>query len=209
MPDAQAPGEPVAERNLNHTMSTNASPWVNERGFENEDGLVEAARTDRQAFGVLYDRYFDAIYHYVARRVGDPATAEDLAGAVWERALVAIERYEIRGVPFAAWLYRIAGNLVANHHRRQRLWKLVPFGPQHAATSPHGRVDDHTALRAALARLSEADQEVLNLCYVAGLTPPEIAGVLKCSPAAVHKRLHRARARLRHHLQGDDRAPAV
>ena len=58
-----------------------------------EDWLVEAARTDRQAFGVLYDRHFDAIYHYIARRVGDQATAEDLAGAVWERALIAIERY--------------------------------------------------------------------------------------------------------------------
>lgn len=64
-----------------------------------EDGLVEAARTDRQAFGVLYDRHFDAIYHYIARRVGDAETAEDIASHVWERALKAIERYEIRGFP--------------------------------------------------------------------------------------------------------------
>lgn len=173
-----------------------------------EDGLVEAARTDRQAFGVLYDRHFDAIYHYIARRVGDAETAEDIASHVWERALKAIERYEIRGVPFAAWLYRIAGNLVANHHRRQRLWRMVPFGPQHAASQPHNRIDEYTALRAGLARLSSGDQEILSLCYDAGLTPPEIADVLNCTPAAVHKRLHRARTRLRHHLEGN-RVPAA
>ncbi|RIL10342.1 RNA polymerase subunit sigma-24 [bacterium] len=167
-----------------------------------EDGLVEAARTDRQAFGVLYDRHFDAIYHYIARRVGDAETAEDIASHVWERALKAIERYEIRGVPFAAWLYRIAGNLVANHHRRNRLLSLVPLLPQHAAAPRHEAADEHAALRTALGRLSPSDQELLCLCYDAGLSPAEIADVLDCTPAAVHKRLHRARSRLRHHLEG-------
>lgn len=176
--------------------------------MHDEDWLVEAARTDRQAFGLLYDRHFDAIYHYIVRRVGDSDAAEDLAGAVWERALTAIERYEIRGVPFAAWLYRIAGNLVANHHRRRALWKLVPFTGRQAAPANLGRSDDQAAVRDALARLSDADREVLALCYYAGLTPPEIADVLGCSPAAVHKRLHRARVRMRAQLEGDTRVAA-
>ncbi len=167
-----------------------------------EAGLIEAARTDRRAFGVLYDRHFDAIYHYIARRVGDADTAEDIASHVWERALKAIERYEVRGVPFAAWLYRIAGNLVANHHRRARLLRMVPLLPQHAAAPRHETVDEHTALRSALTRLSISDQEILCLCYDADLSPAEIAEVLDCTPAAVHKRLHRARTRLRQHLEG-------
>ncbi len=170
-----------------------------------EDWLVEAARTDRQAFGALYDRHVDAVYHYIARRVGDETVAEDLTAAVWERALRAIESYELRGVPFAAWLYRIAGNLVANHHRQQKLRQLVPFTRRHARTDPHERLDERAAVRAALSQLSGADQEVLGLYYFAGMTPPEIADVLACTPTAVHKRLHRARERLRQHLEGDSR----
>ncbi|MEO8083600.1 MAG: sigma-70 family RNA polymerase sigma factor [Ardenticatenales bacterium] len=175
-----------------------------------EEWLVEAARHDRQAFGQLYDRHFDAIYHYVARRVGDEALAEDLTAAVWERALIAIERFELRGVPFAAWLYRIAGNLIANHHRRARLVSFVPFLPNAipGAESGADQIDERTAVREAFQTLAEGDREVLSLCYHAGLTPPEIADVLGCSPAAVHKRLHRARQRLRQQLEGDHRVIA-
>ena len=174
-----------------------------------EDLLVEAARDDRQAFGQLYDRYFDDVYHYIARRVGDEQTAEDLSGAVWERALVAIERYEIRGVPFSAWLYRIAGNLIANHHRKRQLRRMVSFAGQLGESGGQSQVDERAMVREAMLKLSEGDQEVLGLCYFAGMTPPEIADVLGCSPAAVHKRLHRARTRLRSHIEGDPRVSAT
>jgi RNA polymerase sigma-70 factor, ECF subfamily len=188
-------------------MSTNAAERVinaeTRSGFPDEDELVLAARTDRQAFGVLYDRYFDAIYHYIARRVGDTETAEDLASAVWEKALIAIQRYEVRGVPFAAWLYRIAGNLVANHHRQGLLRRVLPLLKTHGSDTPMERLDEQSAVRAAFRALSAADQEVLSLSYFAGLEPPEIAAVQGCSVAAVHKRLARARARLRDELEGD------
>lgn len=174
-----------------------------------EEELVEAARHDREAFGVLYDRYFDDIYNYVAKRVGDAQVAEDLTGAVWERALVAIERYEVRGVPFSAWLFRIAGNLIANHHRKQGLRHLVPLTGRFRSRSSEGHLgeaaDERAMVREAMSRLSESDQEILGLCYYAGLRPQEIADVLACSPSAVHKRLHRARTRLKQQLEGDIR----
>lgn len=166
-----------------------------------EDSLVASARTDRVAFGVLYDRYLPMVYHYVARRVGDPATAEDITAAVWEHALSAIERYEIRGLPFAAWLYRIAGNLVVSHYRHASHVADVELG-RAQDVAPEDRAEDRTMVRQALARLSHDDQELLGLCYYAGLTPPEIAEVLGCGVVAVHKRLHRARQRLRVAIEG-------
>ncbi len=168
-----------------------------------EDLLVEAARTDREAFGVLYDRYVDKVYHYIIRRVGDESAAEDLTAAVWERALGAIETYEIRGLPFAAWLYRIAGNMVANYHRRRNLWQLVPLTRRQARPDPRHRIDERAAVREAMSKLSDSDQEVLGLYYFAGLAPPEMADVLGCTTTAVHKRLHRARERLRKHIEAD------
>lgn len=188
-------------------LSTEASRRVivpeAETGIPEEDRLVLLARMDRQAFGRLYDRYFDAIYHYIARRVGDPETAEDISAAVWERALTAIERYEIRGLPFAAWLYRIAGNLVANHHRQRRLWHFVPLLNTFGQPSGTEQVDEATAVGAAFKGLSASDQEVLALFYFADMAPPDMGQVLGCSVAAVHKRLHRARVRLREQLEGD------
>ncbi len=174
-----------------------------------EDWLVEAARTDREAFGLLYDRYFDTVYNYIARRVDSAELAEDISAAVWERVLISIERYELRGVPFAAWLYRIAGNQIANHRRRRHLLAFVPFKPQHSAPDePQVRYDERRAVRDALQDLSHADQEVLGLYYFSGLKPPEIADVLGCTPAAVHKRLHRARTRLKRRLEGESRVTA-
>lgn len=190
-------------------MSKTARRRVNigsdvESEHRDEGQLVAAAQADRAAFGVLYDSYFNEIYHYIARRVGSREVAEDIAGATWEHALAAIERYEIRGLPFAAWLYRIAGNLVANHHRRLAVRIEVPF--DHADVDPNTEAGDRAIERQAvfdaLAVLSESDQEILSLCYFAGLSTQEISDILGCSAQAVHKRLHRARTRFRAHFQG-------
>lgn len=182
--------------------ASEAAPSADHR----EDALLlEAARRDRQAFGLLYDRYVDQIYHYVHRRVGETAVAEDLTAEVWERALGAIERYEDRGAPFSAWLYRIAGNVVANHYRQQRLRRLLPLISQGNAHDPRAEVDDRSVVRQALRALSASDQEVLSLHYYAGLTPAEMARVLDCAPGVVHKRLQRARERLRARIEGDSR----
>jgi len=114
--------------------------------------------------------------------------------------LSAIDRYEVRGVPFAAWLYRIAGNLVANHHRRRQLQRQVPPAPTYDESHAAG-VDDRRTVRDALDHVSENDREVIALYYFAGLKPAEMAQVLGCSVAAVHKRLHRARERMRREIE--------
>jgi len=205
---------PLGDGGHEERLSTKDASRVKGSGRDwsalSEEALVEAARTDRAAFGALYDRHFAKIYAYIARRVGDEETAEDISAAVWERALVAIERFEVRGVPFAAWLYRIAGNLVANHHRRGKLLSFVTFKPQHdRGVADSERLERRAIVRQAMAQLSVADQEVLGLGYYAGLAPPQIADVLGCSIAAVHKRLHRARKRLRALLEEGESSDVV
>lgn len=187
-------------------LSKTTAHGVKDWRVVDEADLVAAARTDREAFGVLYDRYFDAVYNYIVRRVSDGAVAEDIASEVWERALAAIDRFELRGVPFAAWLYRIAGNLVINHHRKAGLWRMVPFADRIGAARPYRQTELRTAVEAAVAHLSLADQEAIALYYYAGQSPEEMAVILDCSVVAVHKRLHRARERLKGHLGGDPRA---
>jgi RNA polymerase sigma-70 factor (ECF subfamily) len=79
--------------------------------------LVDAAKKDPAAFGALYEIFVDRIYSYIYYKVGNQPDAEDLTARTFENALRAIKRFNSRGVPFSAWLYRIAHNLVANYHR--------------------------------------------------------------------------------------------
>ena len=88
--------------------------------------LVARAKADAEAFGALYERYVKKIYNYVYYRTGDPHEAEDLTARVFQRAMVSLDRYTSRGLPFSAWLYRIAHNLVANWHRDRGRRKIVP-----------------------------------------------------------------------------------
>src|SRR5438046_6282928 len=80
--------------------------------------LVEAAQRDPSRFGDLYEQNFYRVYAYIARRVGDRHHAEDLTSQVFSEALAGIGRFEWRGVPFAAWLLRIAARAVSDHWKR-------------------------------------------------------------------------------------------
>ena len=85
--------------------------------LSDESALVAQARRDPSAFGVLYQRYVDRIYAYIYHRVGNEQDTEDLTARTFYRALDKFDTYQDRGLPFGAWLFRIAHNLVANWHR--------------------------------------------------------------------------------------------
>src|SRR5215468_11442631 len=82
-----------------------------------ERTLVEAARRDPSRFAELYEQNFYRVYAYIVRRVGDRHQAEDLTADVFREALAGIGKYEWRGVPFAAWLLRIASRTIADHFK--------------------------------------------------------------------------------------------
>ena len=99
----------------------------------NEERVIRAAQAgDREAFAWLYETYVDRVYHYLLRRMGQPADAEDVTAEVFIRAMKALKSFEFRGAPFIAWLFRIAHNTAINHlkkhSRRQecRCWTTYP-----------------------------------------------------------------------------------
>lgn len=83
-----------------------------------ERQLIAAAQADPCRFAALYDLHFERVYAYVARRVGNRAEAEDVTAEVFQQALASLPRFEWRGAPFAAWLYRIAANAIADRWQR-------------------------------------------------------------------------------------------
>ncbi len=178
---------------------------------ETEEQLIERAKHDADAFGVLYERYVDRIYSYIVYRVGDVREAEDLTARVFFRALARIRDYHQRGIPFIAWLYRIAHNLVANWYRdnsRRRDVRLdealmvveKSAGPEHVAE----RNDEARALLEVIRTLPDERQQVLILKYVEGLSNAEIAQVMGRSEGAIKSLYHRTLLELRQAMPKED-----
>ena len=93
---------------------------TNHHNIPEDIALAKASNGDKDAFGILYQRYVKRIYNYVYYRTGNQHDAEDITARVFFRAMRHIGNYTDRGVPFSAWLYRIAHNLVANWHRDRK-----------------------------------------------------------------------------------------
>lgn len=170
---------------------------------EDEQALVEQAKTDPQAFGRLYDRYVTRIYQYAYRRTGDKARAEDVTAATFEKALRHIRDFEWRGQSVVAWLYRIARNEAVVQHRRHKWlapWRDPGRSSTRAMETNLIQNQRRRLLHEALARLPAGDFEIIQLSYFEELSGDEIAEILNCSRNAAYVRLHRALKRLKEQL---------
>lgn len=176
--------------------------------------LVELAKAgDKDSFGELYERYLDKIYSYVYYRTGNHHDAEDLTARVFFRAMAHIESYTERGVPFQAWLYRIAHNLVANWHRDRGRRKVIPLD-EFIATSlksdaPDRQAEDQEerdALHDAIQRLPEERQQLLLLKFVDHKSNAEIGEIMDRTEGAIKSLYHRTLIALRDELQSADQA---
>jgi RNA polymerase sigma-70 factor (ECF subfamily) len=174
---------------------------------QNERLLIERAKADRQAFGELYELHVDRIYNYIYYRTGNSGDAEDLTARVFFRAIRHIGNYEDRGVPFSAWLYQIARNLLANWYRDQGRRKMIPLERIAQQQSPENpelaaeRQEDNQALLLAIRRLPPDRQELLILKYVERLSNAEIGQILERSEGAIKSLYHRTLLSLRDDLQ--------
>lgn len=167
-----------------------------------EAELARRARAgDRAAFAVLYDRHVDAVYRFAYYRTRSDAEAEDVTSDVFHRALVAMPRYEPRR-PFLAFLYTIARNVIVDRTRRAR--PQAPFedaiehpsderGPDESAVA----MDDARRLRAAIAKLTPLQQEIVVLRYLEDRSTDEVAAITEKPASTIRGIQMRALAALR------------
>ena len=173
-----------------------------------DSALVKLAKEDKQAFGELYSRYLKKIYSYVYHRTGNTHDAEDLTAKVFMRAFSHIGNYEDRGLPFQAWLYRIAHNIVANWHRDQGRRKIIALD-DYVAHSLKSEAPDHLAeeseeqaqLMEAVRRLPEDRQQLLLLKFIEQMSNAEIGVIMGRTEGAIKSLYHRTLLALRDDLQ--------
>jgi RNA polymerase sigma-70 factor, ECF subfamily len=167
---------------------------------QDERRLVERAKVDADAFGMLYDRHVAGVYRFVYARVGNAASAEDVTAEVFIKALRNISRYQARGRPFVSWLYRIASNAVADHFRHQpvscELSEELPDGNTQVETTAirHLEVEDLWRL---VDRLPRQQRLAMTLRFREDRSAHETAQIMGKSDAAVKLLIYRAVGRLR------------
>ena len=179
-----------------------------------EAGLVaRAQRGEADAFAALYEAYAPEVERYLWRRLGrrDDELSEDLTAEVFVRAFERLDRYVDRGLPFAAWLYRLARNLLIDHLRvaaRQAADSLdrapeVVAVADRAAARDAGRVLDHLTLGPARARLTPDQRRALELRFLEDLPTADVAAILGKTEDGVKKLQARGLAALRRLLAAD------
>jgi RNA polymerase sigma-70 factor (ECF subfamily) len=178
-----------------------ATPAAADPGEPGERELVARAATDREAFAALYRRHYPAIARYVRRRVGDEGLAADLVAETFLTALEHLPRYRDRGLPFRAWLYRLATSRVHRWLRRRPPARVLPLDEQEPPSAPPAERAPVELARAALLTLAPRYQAALTLFHLEGLSVEETAAALGCRPGTVKARLSRGRAQLRRKLE--------
>lgn len=171
---------------------------------EGELDLIRRAGSEASAFGELYERHVRQIYNYIYYRTGNHHDAEDLTARVFQRALRHVGSFEDKGVPFSAWLYRIAHNLVANWHRDRSRRPVVPLDEHLASTgsSAHPEweamaAEERRMLLMAVRQLPPDRQLLLILKFVERLSNAEIGEIMDRTEGAIKSLYHRTLNSLR------------
>ena len=171
--------------------------------MQDEESLVRRAQQrDPVALTQLYEENFDRIYRYIVLKIGDRTEAEDMTQQVFLNALKSISSFKWKGMPFSAWLYRIAHNQIVDYLRKKSKRVTVPLDESLAAgDSDPGQVAEWKVeveqLVLATKKLTKAQQEVISLRFAGELSVAEVARVMSKSEGAVKALQHSAIVALR------------
>jgi RNA polymerase sigma-70 factor, ECF subfamily len=169
--------------------------------------VARAKEGDQEAFRFLYTSYANNVYGYVRSIVRDDYDAEDVTQLVFTKLMTRIDKYDERGVPFFAWLFRLARNVAIDHLRANRLTPVetVSGSDERDSADPHRTA----TVTQALAALPRDQREVAVLRHLVGLTPHEIADRMGRTESSVHGLHHRARRALQTELMRLESAPVT
>lgn len=176
-----------------------------------EKKLVERAKTDSAAFGILYDLYLSQIYGFTLKRVGNVAVAEDITSLTFEKALRKLKDFRWQNVSFGAWLYTIAANTITDHFRENGRKQRVNIDSVPEIRDKRQSVEVEVSqklffekVQQVLPSLDDDDQTVLTLKLFAERSNEEIGRTVGLSKAHVAVRIYRALKKLRQELDNQN-----
>ncbi len=165
--------------------------WITE-----EEAEIRAAVKDRQRFNVLYDRYYTSIFRYVYNRVKSEDIAADVTSQVFLKAMLNLDKYQFRGLPFSSWLFTIGRNELNKHFNEQKSERVVSVPTESLGDILDEMDDDVTADRRqllvrALDQLNDEEVELIELKYFEKRPHQEIAQMFGLSESNAKVKIHR------------------
>lgn len=175
---------------------------VSNEDINDEWQSIQAAQANPAAFRLLYDRYFDAIFQFIYNRTQNEELSADLCSQVFLKAMQRLGDYTFRGVPFSAWLYRIASNELAQWYRQSKKVRVVSVEDSNLATMFEEVMEDDMEkfrpyLIPALEHLKEADLEIVEMRFFEQRPFKEIADLLDITESNAKVRTYRVLERLK------------
>lgn len=164
--------------------------------------ILEKSKKNSRAFGVLYEKYFDRIFNFIYRQTDDEDLTADLCSQAFLNALNHVNRFEYRGVPVSAWLYRIAANEVNKHYRKLKSTRVFSIEEVRVKELVEMGADDwdEELVQRLIGYLKELPTdmlEVLELRFFEDKDFKEIAYILNITESGAKMRTYRALDRLR------------
>lgn len=168
-------------------------------GFDESKLIERAKRGDTEAFGQLFDRYFDEIFRFLSAQIGRREDAEDIAVDVFRRTWEYLPRYKDKGYSFSAFLFSAARNALIDYYRRNNRRSQNEVELDESLPDGHDNPEDavllarqYQELYSALKRLPKNYREVLVLRFINDYSLEEIARIMRRKPGAVRVMQHRA-----------------
>lgn len=184
-------------------MSASNKYTLSEQAIQNEWAEIEAAKANPARFGKLYDRYYEAIFRFTYQRTADEELAADLTAQTFLKAMQNLQRYEFKGVPFSAWLFRIASNEVTQHFRTLGKKRVVSM-EDNMLPDIEDEFEDKQELEINIENLKEAIQqmdtdevEFIQMRFFEKRPFKEIADILEITENNAKVRMYRIIQRLR------------
>ncbi len=167
----------------NRVRMEKSNKAVSEEAMQSEWEQIKAAQANPAHFRPIYNKYYNPIFRFVFRRTADEALTADLCSQVFLKALQKLSKYEYKGVPFSAWLYRIASNEVAQYFRETSKNRVVSLETEHLdhlqdeMEEPQGQ-QRREAMIKAFDDLRDSEVELIEMRYFEQRPFKEIADIL-------------------------------
>ena len=183
---------------------------------EQEEDLVELAKTSEEGFAQLYEYYFNMIFNYILKRTGDLELTQDLTSETFMKVIDYLPRYKVTEVRFASWLYRIATNQINQHFRKKSFISVDFFLPKDEPMSVEtadedlkdweeekGKKVEFTLMMEYVKKLKPIDQSIITLRYFESRKFSEISEILELKEGTVKVRMNRALVKLKRWMKGE------
>ncbi len=170
--------------------------------MEAEWEIIKVAKKDASAFRSLYEKYYKPIFRFVMNRTQDESLAADITSQVFMKAMKKLSSYEFRGVPFSAWLYRIASNEITQHYRKASKNRVVSIQETNVSEWVEeielDRYEDKKNMMLQLLNdLKESDLEIIELRFFEQRSFKEIADILNLTESNAKVKVYRILERMK------------